>query len=73
MQLSYLILIPSVTSLTHCMIVSTWCRSALLDQGYRVSLSHAEPKALKTDAPHHVVWDIMRCWVRVNTSVGGCA
>ena len=38
-------------------------RSAILDQGYRVSLSHANPNAIKTDAPQEVFWDIMRCWV----------
>lgn len=25
-----------------------------------------EPYAVKTDAPPHVVWDILRCWVRAN-------
>lgn len=38
-------------------------RSAILHQGYRVSISHANANAIKTDAPHHVLWDIMRCWV----------
>ena len=38
-------------------------RSAILDQNYKVSLSHANPNAIKTDAPHSVFWDIMRCWV----------
>lgn len=41
-------------------------RSAILEQGYRVSLSHANANAIKTDAPHHVLWDIMRCWVQQN-------
>jgi tRNA (guanine26-N2/guanine27-N2)-dimethyltransferase len=30
--------------------------------GHRVSGSHANPLALKTDAPPHLVWDIIRCW-----------
>ena len=38
-------------------------RSALLRQGYRVSGSHTERQALKTDAPARAVWDLMRCWV----------
>lgn len=38
-------------------------RSAVLNAGFRVSGSHACPLALKTDAPPHVIWDIMRCWV----------
>eukprot|EP00047_Mylnosiga_fluctuans_P012301 m.25284 g.25284 ORF g.25284 m.25284 type:complete len:645 (-) comp4140_c0_seq2:811-2745(-) len=39
-------------------------RSALMNLGYRVSTSHANPLAIKTDAPTAVVWDVMRCWVR---------
>ncbi|XP_048346927.1 tRNA (guanine(26)-N(2))-dimethyltransferase isoform X1 [Sphaerodactylus townsendi] len=41
-------------------------RSALLHAGYRVSLSHACKNAIKTDAPSSVVWDIMRCWEKLN-------
>jgi hypothetical protein len=29
-----------------------------------VSGSHANPLAVKTDAPPAIVWDIVRCWVR---------
>lgn len=39
-------------------------RSAIMDRGYRVSLSHTNANAVKTDAPHGVVWDIMRNWVK---------
>ena len=38
-------------------------RSAVLNAGYRVSLSHTNSRSLKTDAPSDVVWDIMRCHV----------
>ncbi|CAL8462795.1 g2328 [Coccomyxa elongata] len=38
-------------------------RSALINAGYRVSGSHANPLGLKTDAPPEVFWDVMRCWV----------
>ncbi|KAG2433178.1 hypothetical protein HYH02_012720 [Chlamydomonas schloesseri] len=41
-------------------------RSALVNAGYRVSGSHACPLAVKTDAPPHVVWDVVRCWVKKN-------
>lgn len=41
-------------------------RSALLHSGHRVSLSHACKNAIKTDAPPRVLWDIMRCWERMN-------
>ena len=39
-------------------------RSALMNCGYRVSLSHANRTSIKTDAPPSVVWDIMRHWVK---------
>ncbi|XP_044309625.1 tRNA (guanine(26)-N(2))-dimethyltransferase isoform X1 [Varanus komodoensis] len=41
-------------------------RSALLHAGYRVSLSHACKNAIKTDAPPSVLWDVMRCWEKLN-------
>eukprot|EP01103_Thecamoeba_quadrilineata_P004722 TRINITY_DN1452_c0_g1_i3.p1 TRINITY_DN1452_c0_g1~~TRINITY_DN1452_c0_g1_i3.p1 ORF type:complete len:486 (-),score=74.43 TRINITY_DN1452_c0_g1_i3:267-1724(-) len=37
-------------------------RSALLNGGYKVSSSHTDPLALKTDAPNSVLWDILRAW-----------
>ncbi|KAK6152640.1 hypothetical protein DH2020_012279 [Rehmannia glutinosa] len=39
-------------------------RSAVINAGYRISGSHVNPLALKTDAPMDVIWDIMRCWVK---------
>lgn len=44
-------------------------RSALINAGYRVSGSHVDPLALKTDAPMNIIWDIMRCWVPVFSSI----
>jgi tRNA (guanine26-N2/guanine27-N2)-dimethyltransferase len=41
-------------------------RSAIINAGFRVSGSHANPLALKTDAPPKVVWDIIRCWVKLH-------
>jgi tRNA (guanine26-N2/guanine27-N2)-dimethyltransferase len=38
-------------------------KAALINAGYKVSGYHKEPTAIKTDAPDHVVWDIMRAWV----------
>jgi len=35
-----------------------------LTTSYRVSGSHANPLAVKTDAPPAVVWDIVRCWIK---------
>ena len=39
-------------------------RSALINAGHRVSQSHTDPLALKTDAPQAFLWDIMRHWVK---------
>lgn len=41
-------------------------RSAILNAGYRVSYSHASKCSIKTDAPASVIWDIMRCWAKLN-------
>lgn len=46
-------------------------RSAILHEGYRVSISHACKNSLKTDAPIEVLWDILRFWAKshpVNSS-----
>lgn len=39
-------------------------RSALLENNYRVSFSHACKISIKTDAPTSVLWDILRCWAK---------
>ena len=41
-------------------------RSAILNAGYRVSLSHACKNALKTDAPNQFVFDLIRAWERLH-------
>ncbi|KAI8359941.1 N2,N2-dimethylguanosine tRNA methyltransferase [Choanephora cucurbitarum] len=43
--------------------------SAILNAGYQVSASHAGKQSIKTDAPSHVMWDIMRAWVKKNPVV----
>ena len=37
-------------------------RSALLNAGYDVSLSHANKLAVKTNAPNQFIWDMIRAW-----------
>ena len=32
-----------------------------------MSISHCNAAAIKTDAPHEVIWDILRCWVSAIT------
>ncbi|XP_074595229.1 tRNA methyltransferase 1 [Brevipalpus obovatus] len=39
-------------------------RSALLNAGYRVSISHCHPTSLKTDAPNNFLWDIFKEWAK---------
>ncbi|KAL3904134.1 MAG: hypothetical protein SGILL_010187 [Bacillariaceae sp.] len=41
-------------------------KSAIINAGFKVSGYHKEPVAIKTDAPDHVVWDIMRAWIEKN-------
>lgn len=51
----------------HCSTVPLISiKSALLNAGYRVSLSHANPASIKTNAPIKVLWDVIRCWVRLH-------
>jgi tRNA (guanine26-N2/guanine27-N2)-dimethyltransferase len=38
-------------------------KSAIVNAGYKVSGYHKEATAIKTNAPDHVVWDIMRAWI----------
>ena len=43
-------------------------RSAFLNAGYKVSLSHANRYAIKTNAPNDVIWDIMRAYEKEHPS-----
>ncbi|CAF3915984.1 unnamed protein product [Rotaria magnacalcarata] len=43
-------------------------KSALLNAGYRVSTSHARQDSIKTNAPHHVIWDIMRAFAELSST-----
>lgn len=40
-------------------------RSAIINAGYKVSISHANKTSIKTDAPNEVIWDIVRAWEKV--------
>ncbi|KAI4197346.1 MAG: hypothetical protein LQ350_005967 [Teloschistes chrysophthalmus] len=44
-------------------------RGALIGLGYRTTRSHTEPGSIRTDAPWHVVWEIMREWARQKSSI----
>lgn len=38
--------------------------SALFNGGYEVSLTHAKPGCIKTNAPYDYLWDLYRIWVK---------
>ncbi|XP_046746811.1 probable tRNA (guanine(26)-N(2))-dimethyltransferase [Diprion similis] len=40
--------------------------SALINAGYKVSISHAHKTSVKTDAPNDVIWDIVRAWEKLH-------
>jgi len=52
------------SAVNSCTIPMQSFRAALVNAGYRVSAYHKEPQAVKTDAPNHVVWDIVRAWCK---------
>ncbi|XP_053907884.1 tRNA (guanine(26)-N(2))-dimethyltransferase isoform X2 [Cuculus canorus] len=59
--------LDGLSSTLHCNTPSLLqLRSALLHAGFRVSLSHACKNAVKTDAPPTALWDLMRCWAKLN-------
>ena len=58
-------LLPSVCSAVNsATIPKQTFKAALVNAGYRVSSYHKDPSAIKTDAPNHVVWDIVRAWCK---------
>ena len=63
--LSICLSLSLLLSLSHTHTHTHTLSSALLNEGFRVSTSHTNPLAVKTDAPHSVIWDIMREWVGV--------
>eukprot|EP00939_MAST-03C_sp_MAST-3C-sp1_P004826 g4826.t1 len=40
--------------------------SVIRREGYRVTGSHCNGDAIKTNAPNRVIWDIMRSWVKLH-------
>ena len=59
--------LSELSNIMHCItppIVKI--NSALLNAGYKVSGSHCNAQAIKTNAPSKVIWDIFRCWIKLN-------
>ncbi|GMH73023.1 hypothetical protein TL16_g06072 [Triparma laevis f. inornata] len=60
-------LLPDLASTCRAQVPPRGAFLAQLEElGYRVSATHKEADAIKTDAPNDVVWDLMRNWVRLN-------
>eukprot|EP00002_Diphylleia_rotans_P030036 TRINITY_DN6152_c0_g1_i1.p1 TRINITY_DN6152_c0_g1~~TRINITY_DN6152_c0_g1_i1.p1 ORF type:complete len:483 (-),score=75.56 TRINITY_DN6152_c0_g1_i1:742-2190(-) len=54
-----------ICSVVHCSSPQMAVfRSALMNAGYKVSGSHCQPLALKTNAPNKFIWDMIRTWVK---------
>ncbi|XP_013784928.2 tRNA (guanine(26)-N(2))-dimethyltransferase-like isoform X2 [Limulus polyphemus] len=52
----------------HCTMPSMLqFRSAILNAGYQVSLSHTNRTSIKTNAPASTLWDIIRTWTMQNS------
>lgn len=63
--------LPDMASLFHSPVPHLiHVQAALVNAGYRVSQFHHEPNAVKTDAPPHVLWDIMRAYVAMHPPTG---
>ncbi|KAL1452933.1 hypothetical protein WDU94_007116 [Cyamophila willieti] len=59
--------LTNLCSVLHCEVIPMQdFRSALLHAGYKVSLSHCAKNSFKTNASMTVVWDILRCWVKLH-------
>eukprot|EP00056_Hartaetosiga_gracilis_P003252 m.61377 g.61377 ORF g.61377 m.61377 type:complete len:552 (-) comp11386_c1_seq1:821-2476(-) len=57
--------INGLCGVVHCSsIPHEKFRSALGNAGYEVSPTHCTPQGIKTNAPQHVIWDIIRTWVK---------
>eukprot|EP00040_Diaphanoeca_grandis_P030791 m.182775 g.182775 ORF g.182775 m.182775 type:complete len:606 (+) comp32132_c0_seq1:92-1909(+) len=58
---------PSLSNTVHCRTMRLLeMRSAIMNLGFKVSSSHANKDALKTNAPPDAMWDILRSWVKLH-------
>ena len=57
--------LPDICKKLHCSSPPMkQFKAAIVNAGYKVSGYHKDPNAIKTDAPHNVIWDIMRTWIK---------
>lgn len=61
------IITPPLIDIKYCLIYKfTRFRSALLNLGHKVSIFHARPQGIKTDASPAVLWSIVVQWAKKN-------
>ncbi|CCJ29733.1 unnamed protein product [Pneumocystis jirovecii] len=54
-----------LSKILHCQTPSMKdISSALINAGYSISLTHASPGSIKTNAPPKTLWDIMKFWIK---------
>jgi tRNA (guanine26-N2/guanine27-N2)-dimethyltransferase len=41
-------------------------KAAIVNAGFQVSGYHKDPNAIKTNAPNHIVWDVLRAWCKIH-------
>lgn len=59
--------LDEICSVMHCCTPKhEVLRSAILNANYQISYSHCNKNSIKTNAPSHVIWDLLRCWVKKN-------
>ncbi|KAK7074375.1 tRNA methyltransferase 1 [Halocaridina rubra] len=56
--------LTAVAGINLCKMVQF--RSALLNAGYEVSMSHTSKNSIKTNAPPQFIWDIVRVWEKTH-------
>ncbi|XP_064098901.1 tRNA (guanine(26)-N(2))-dimethyltransferase-like isoform X3 [Macrobrachium nipponense] len=56
--------LAAVAGINLCKMVQF--RSALLNAGYDVSMSHTCKASIKTNAPAQLIWDIVRAWEKIH-------
>lgn len=60
----FFIMPQALAKTLHCLTpTEAALRTALTTLGYGVTRSHARPGSLKTDAPWHMIWTVMRAWI----------
>ena len=60
----------SLSAIAHTQPVSfNLFHGALYHVGYRSMRSHINPNSIRTDAPWHVIWEVMREWVRQKSPI----